>query len=298
MKEASFKTVKLLRYITPYDYGVMGCEIVFAIFVLYYLVEEMIEIKKIKLEYFKSFWNCLDLFVIGVSTATIGFNVYKYIKVSSLLKGMLAEPNRYTDFQALAGMSKTFQNAAAMTILAGSIKIFKYLSFNKTMSQLAGTLTRSMPDLATFSIMFGIMFTAFAQWAQLVFGTQIEDYSSFLSASYTQTRMVLGDFDFMALLHAHRILGPCYFFIYIFLVFFILMNMFLAIINDTYSEVKTEVEARKEDFQMGDFVMRGYNNVRGIVGERDKMIDIRSTVKLAAEDGVVTYEEIRENLRK
>ena len=43
--------------------------------------------------------------------------------------------------------------------------------------------------------------------------------------------------------------------------------MFMAIINDTYSEVKTEVEARKEDFQMGDFVMRGYNNVRGEVEE-------------------------------
>ena len=43
--------------------------------------------------------------------------------------------------------------------------------------------------------------------------------------------------------------------------------MFMAIINDTYSEVKTEVEARKEDFQMGDFVMRGYNNVRGEVAE-------------------------------
>ena len=41
----------------------------------------------------------------------------------------------------------------------------------------------------------------------------------------------------------------------------------MAIINDTYSEVKTEVEARKEDFQMGDFVMRGYNNVRGEVAD-------------------------------
>jgi hypothetical protein len=29
---------------------------------------------------------------------------------------------------------------------------------------------------------------------------------------------------------------------YIFLAFFILLNMFLAIINDTYSEVKEELE--------------------------------------------------------
>ena len=32
--------------------------------------------------------------------------------------------------------------------------------------------------------------------------------------------------------------------------------------------------------------------------ERDKLIDIKETVKLAADDGVVTYDEVRESLRK
>ena len=36
----------------------------------------------------------------------------------------------------------------------------------------------------------------------------------------------------------------------------------------------------------------------GMYGERDKMLDILTIVKLASEDGVVTYDEIRENLRK
>ena len=74
--------------------------------------------------------------------------------------------------------------------------------------------------------------------------------------------------------------------------------MFMAILNDTYSEVKVEVENRKEDFQMLDFLKRGYNNVREIVAERDKLLDIQTTIKLAADDGVVTFEEIRDSLRK
>ena len=49
---------------------------------------------------------------------------------------------------------------------------------------------------------------------------------------------------------------------------------------------------------MLDFLKRGYNNVREVVGERDKLIDIKEVVKLAGEDGVVTYDEIRESLRK
>ena len=74
--------------------------------------------------------------------------------------------------------------------------------------------------------------------------------------------------------------------------------MFMAILNDTYSEVKVEVENRKEDFQMLDFLKRGYNNVREIVSERDKLLDIQTTIKLAADDGVVTFDEIRDSLRK
>jgi hypothetical protein len=49
---------------------------------------------------------------------------------------------------------------------------------------------------------------------------------------------------------------------------------------------------------MGDFVMRGFNNLRGTVAERDKLVDIKTTIKLANEDGVITFEEIRESLRK
>lgn len=215
-----------------------------------------------------------------------------------MLKGLLAEPEVFTDFSDLAGWSKIFQNCAGVSIFLGLIKIFKYISFNKTMAILSGTLTHSLPDLGAFTIMFFIQFFSFAQFAYLIFGTHMDRYSTLTSCIYTQFRMILGDFDFPAMRRAHPILGPGYFFVFIFLVFFILMNMFMAILNDTYSEVKEDVECRKEDFQMMDFLARGYNNVLDKVGERDKWIDIQEVVKLAADDGVVTYEEIRENLRR
>ena len=71
--------------------------------------------------------------------------------------------------------------------------------------------------------------------------------------------------------------------------------MFMAIINDTYSEVKTEVEARKEDFQMGDFVMRGYNNVRGEAAEwlcEHYGTWAKRTIKLKYLSIIFSFEEI------
>ena len=37
--------------------------------------------------------------------------------------------------------------------------------------------------------------------------------------------------------------------------------MFLAIINDTYTEVKAELEAQKAERLVGDYFKKGYKNV-------------------------------------
>jgi len=41
---ADFRTVKLLRYVSPSDFFVMACEILFMLLVVYYIVEEIIEV--------------------------------------------------------------------------------------------------------------------------------------------------------------------------------------------------------------------------------------------------------------
>ena len=49
--------------------------------------------------------------------------------------------------------------------------------------------------------------------------------------------------------------------------------MFLAIINDTYAEVKMDVKSRKADFQIGDFFKTGVNNVKCFFGILDRYIE-------------------------
>ena len=44
--------------------------------------------------------------------------------------------------------------------------------------------------------------------------------------------------------------------------------------------------------------LRGYNNMLGSVAMRDKMIDVENAIKLANDDGCVTFEEIRCELKK
>ena len=74
--------------------------------------------------------------------------------------------------------------------------------------------------------------------------------------------------------------------------------MFLAIINDTYTEVKAEIAARKATYDIGDYFSKGYNNLIGQFGQRNRAIDIENALRLANDDGSLTYEEVRQNLKK
>merc|ERR1712032_1360332 len=56
--------------------------------------------------------------------------------------------------------------------------------------------------------------------------------------------------------------------------------------------------AAKSVFEITDYFARGYNNVLGSVALRNKLIDVENAIKLANDDGTVTYDEIRNQLKK
>ncbi|NXY86335.1 PK2L2 protein, partial [Alcedo cyanopectus] len=246
-------SVKLLRYVTRYDYFLAFCEIIFCLFIITFIIQEAIKIAKLKKHYFRSAWNWLELLLLVVSILAIIFNVYRTVQVSLLMEKLLSDDRVYPDFYFLAFWQVLYNDMIAVSIFFAWIKIFKYMNFNKTTTQLSSTLCRCAKDITGFALMFFIIFFAYAQLGYLVFQSQVEEFSTFQNCIFTQFRIVLGDFNFEAIEAADRVLGPIYFVTFVFFVFFILLNMFLAIINDTYSAVKAEFElTHRQEFHITD----------------------------------------------
>ena len=112
----------------------------------------------------------------------IAFNCYRTITVSDMLDSLLQTPNEYADFEFLSYWQVVFNSTLAIMVFFAWVKVFKYISFNKTMTQLSSTLAACAKDLAGFAVMFFIIFLAFAQLGYLIFGTQVKDFSSFDNA--------------------------------------------------------------------------------------------------------------------
>ncbi|ESO05743.1 hypothetical protein HELRODRAFT_171411 [Helobdella robusta] len=295
-----FRTVKLIRYNTAFDFFVFACEIIFCIFILYYIGEEFLEIKKYKWSYLKEFWNVLDIVVICISLCCIAFNIYRFLEVKKLLDYMLLNPNVYIDFDYISYWQSVFNSALAIMVFFAWIKIFKYISFNKTMTQLSSTLGACAKDLGGFSIMFFIVFLAFAQLGYLLFGAEVSDFNAYETAIFTLFRIILGDFNFQALQQANSILGPTYFILYVFFVFFVLLNMFLAIINDTYSEVKAELADQPNDIDVaGYFKQRANNVLTKLHLRKNKIIEIQRAITTADANGdrMIDFDEWRHDLK-
>ncbi|KAL6091589.1 hypothetical protein STEG23_001244 [Scotinomys teguina] len=245
-------SVKLLRYVTHYDYFIASCEIIFCIFLFVFTTQELRKLNEFKSAYFKSVWNWLELLLLALCFLAVSFYAYCNMQNFLLLGRLLKNTESYPDFYFLAYWHIYYNDIIAITIFFAWIKILKFISFNETMSQLSSTLSRCMKDIVGFAIMFFIIFSAYAQLGFLVFGSQVDDFSTFQNSIFAQFRIVLGDFNFAGIQQANWILGPIYFITFIFFVFFVLLNMFLAIINDTYSEVKADYSiGRRPDFELG-----------------------------------------------
>uniref|UniRef100_Q9P0L9-4 Isoform 4 of Polycystin-2-like protein 1 n=1 Tax=Homo sapiens TaxID=9606 RepID=Q9P0L9-4 len=292
-----FREDILSCYVSNWDFFIVGCEVIFCVFIFYYVVEEILELHIHRLRYLSSIWNILDLVVILLSIVAVGFHIFRTLEVNRLMGKLLQQPNTYADFEFLAFWQTQYNNMNAVNLFFAWIKIFKYISFNKTMTQLSSTLARCAKDILGFAVMFFIVFFAYAQLGYLLFGTQVENFSTFIKCIFTQFRIILGDFDYNAIDNANRILGPAYFVTYVFFVFFVLLNMFLAIINDTYSEVKEELAGQKDELQLSDLLKQGYNKtLLRLRLRKERVSDVQKVLQGGEQE--IQFEDFTNTLRE
>ncbi|XP_054164324.1 polycystic kidney disease 2-like 1 protein [Oppia nitens] len=322
-----FRTLNLLENSSDAPIALYMCFTLFVMFIIYYIIEELVEIKTMGFwPYFTSSgWNLLDIFTILISSLLVFFLFYRKYVINKIFDEADTDNNDNNEssadgetqtpmqnsssaalqietyqFDTLGFWSAQFSNMLAVLSFIAWVKLFKYISFNKTMSQLTSTLSRCAKDVAGFGVMFFIVFFAFAQLGYLLFGTQVKDYSSFGKSVFTLLRLILGDFDFQALEAANRVLGPIFFLSYIFFVFFVLMNMFLAIINDTYAEVKAEI-GNDEEFAVMDYFKNISNQIMTKLGAQKEQIEgIQQAIKDSGLNGskTVSFASVRLKLKE
>ena len=160
MTSWQFRTLNLLETGKMATFAYF-CFFLFMGFIVYYTIEELVEINAMGFgEYIRDgIWNILDLLTIVISCALVFFSFYRKFVINKIFYEADDEGNdamslditnstsfgikmETYQFDTLGFWSSQFNNILALLTFIVWMKLFKYISFNKTMSQLSSTLSR------------------------------------------------------------------------------------------------------------------------------------------------------------
>jgi hypothetical protein len=137
-----------------------------------------------------------------------------------------------------------FMQVNGVALICTILRMLKFLDFQKRLGVVTRTVQYAFMDLFHFGILFSIVVAGYAVLGFVAFGSGIDSFSSFSNSFGTCFQLLMGDLDVSSALSSHpnQIVAVFYYYSYLVIVFFILLNILLAILVEAYVEVKKEGE--------------------------------------------------------
>ncbi|XP_065681235.1 polycystin-1-like protein 2 isoform X1 [Hydra vulgaris] len=261
LPDFSVHTFKLYSSTKGTGVAMLGSQILFIIMMLLFSIRECRFLYRTGWRYFLEFWNLVEVALILLSVVAVGFFFYKNHLAKVLLQRMPAKkPQSFINFQFASYWDLTYLYIVSLIVFFVTLKFIKLLRFNRRVSMLSSTLKAAWYPLSMFGIIFLIVLCSVISSASIVFGMLLEGYQNYFKTIASIISLLLGKFSYSQFENANSVLGPVFFFGFNVMVNWIIMNMFLSILNDVFAVVCTNIEYQNNDYEMVDFVMEHFKD--------------------------------------
>jgi len=140
------------------------------------------------------------------------------------------------------GFEHQHRTYAVLVLLLFFIRVVVYMRVHPRIAVLYATIIEMSADFFHFCILFITLFCVLAFLAMWTFGDKVADFGNFWTACYTQFRMLVGEFQMPTGENSgFDITFGFYTIVYFVVVLSLLLNFFLAIVVDSYSNVKDAI---------------------------------------------------------
>ena len=257
--------LRLYRYFGPNLLAIMILEITLMTFLLYFAYREFKKWRREGRLYWRDIWSYMELLVLASCFSTVGLYFARMMATDYSIGLMQEDPTRFVSFHYAAVLDEWSTFTLGIAVFLSFLKTLRLLRFNRRMSFMGKTLKICFKPLASFFIVYLIVFLAYATLGFMVFGRVASDYYTFQSSMANVLGMTLGAFNFHALVEANAIIGPAFFFTFTFVVNFILINVFVAIISEALASVTRNAANQSNDHEMLGFMVRQF---KAFIGQR------------------------------
>ena len=219
----------------------MICLLLFIVFVLLYFGREGYKLYKRGFRYFKSVWNCVELFQVSFSVLAIMMSVVQSEKVSSAIRKLQENVYGNVSFQEALVWRELENVSLGLLVFIVSVKLLRLIRFNEHVSVFSITLKNCARHLASLTVILLTLFVAFLHFGILIFGAGFERYSSVLKGIYFQLELTLGRVKARPLNQleiTNKTFGRVFAAMILLSTTILMVNFFIVILNDTLAEAK------------------------------------------------------------
>lgn len=240
------------------------CQLLFIIMVALFVLKEVFKIYRRKCAYFRDAWNWVELLQITSSFLVVVFYVIRSKMVLNSAIKVKENPFVPVSFRKAISWSHAENAVLSIAVFIATVKLLRMIRFNPHISIMMTSFRVSRELLLSYSVIFSIIILSYAQLGTLSFGSDMPRYSSFQRTLFSELLMCLGGkMDLSELRRVNRVLGPLFGFSFIMLMSFIFVNFFVAILNDSYEDVKDNTDKQSKEFEMADFILDRLSELLG-----------------------------------
>eukprot|EP00760_Papus_ankaliazontas_P014596 PhM_4_TR16111/c0_g1_i1/m.84879 len=200
--------------------------------------------------HYSSDWNIVDFVVLVMLIVGVAFHATTLALEKDIGPDVLDDNSHFIkEMPEIAQFTTLESRVLAFVVLASWVKLLKFVRNLPDMGPIAAAIvgTVGSRQISTFLVVLILVVLGLVFSCYFAFQMNLEGVATLRSAFFFVIRMVVGDADFDALQQGDFHFGPFIWFVTIFFVVIMLLNILIAVIGNVYDEL---VAQSVEDWSM------------------------------------------------
>uniref|UniRef100_A0A3P8NBS0 Polycystic kidney disease 1 like 2a n=1 Tax=Astatotilapia calliptera TaxID=8154 RepID=A0A3P8NBS0_ASTCA len=244
---SELQTVRLYQSTGGLHIFVVASEIIYFLFIIYYMFVQGKLMRKQKWTYFKNKWNLLELAIIILSWSALCVFIKRTLLGNRDMNYYQNNKEQFVSFHETAKADAVLGYLIAFLVLLATVKLWHLLRLNPKLHMITATLQRAWTDISGFLVVMTIMFLAYSIASNLMYGWKLYSYRTLLDAVQTMVSLQLGIFNYEEVLNYNPVLGAFLIGSCIVFMTFVVLNLFISVILVAFTQEQIHHKPSEED---------------------------------------------------
>lgn len=222
------------------------CQVLLTLVIVAFATNEIGKALREPRAYFKQLWSWVEIMLLSFASSAVYIMVLKDKFTREYVRNVRSNPFDNFSADEIVAYSEIEDYFLACVMLLITVKSLRLARFNPHIFRMQKTLRDSFSPLCSYSVVFGVVIFSFASFGSIAFGSSVVEYSSLIDAILSLLKMLIGGRSsyYQLKVASESFLGPVFIFVYLVIAVFLLLNVFIAILDKYYTASK---EAARKD---------------------------------------------------